>query len=69
MVVCVEKEDHSFTWLYMVLYLEAGDNAISCHSYMLRQSHSSENRPTVSLRLVLPQLDLDQPRACHGAAV
>ncbi|KAJ8372279.1 hypothetical protein AAFF_G00291340, partial [Aldrovandia affinis] len=40
MVVRVEKEDHSFTWLYMVLHMEAGENPISCHSYMLSESEA-----------------------------
>ncbi|KAJ8358207.1 hypothetical protein AAFF_G00026110 [Aldrovandia affinis] len=56
MVVCVEKEDYSFTWLYMVLYLEAGDNPISCHSYMLRilqtrRQHGEYHRLVQELRL------------------
>ncbi|XP_035291242.1 neuronal PAS domain-containing protein 4B [Anguilla anguilla] len=40
MVVRVETQDGSFTWLYMVLHLETGDSPISCRSYIISESEA-----------------------------
>ncbi|KAJ8387449.1 hypothetical protein AAFF_G00156870 [Aldrovandia affinis] len=40
MVVRVEAVDSSWVWLYMVLQLEAGENPISCHNYVISESEA-----------------------------
>ncbi|KAG5844788.1 hypothetical protein ANANG_G00166420 [Anguilla anguilla] len=40
MVVRVEAQDGSFTWLYMVLHLETGESPISCRSYIVSESEA-----------------------------
>ncbi|MFT7796427.1 neuronal PAS domain-containing protein 4-like [Arapaima gigas] len=40
MVVRVEAADHTWVWLYMVLHLEAGENPISCHNYVISESEA-----------------------------
>ncbi|KAJ8342291.1 hypothetical protein SKAU_G00322190 [Synaphobranchus kaupii] len=40
MVVRVETEDHTFTWLYMVLHLETGETPISCRSYVISEAEA-----------------------------
>ncbi|KAI1902828.1 hypothetical protein AGOR_G00020140 [Albula goreensis] len=40
MVVRVETQDLSFTWLYMVLHLDTGENLIACRSYVVSESEA-----------------------------
>ncbi|KAI1898735.1 hypothetical protein AGOR_G00075420 [Albula goreensis] len=40
MVVRVEAADSSWVWLYMVLQLEAGENPISSHNYVISESEA-----------------------------
>ncbi|KAJ8266189.1 hypothetical protein GJAV_G00126960 [Gymnothorax javanicus] len=40
MVVRVETQGMTFTWLYMVLHLQTGDHPISCRSYVISESEA-----------------------------
>ncbi|KAJ8275460.1 hypothetical protein COCON_G00072120 [Conger conger] len=44
MVVRVQMQDSTFTWLYMVLHLETGDSPISCRSYVVSEAEACSVR-------------------------